>query len=99
MITAINIKFVDNELYVIAIPANATASIELFHYKSGFNDPMNVKIVPQHVLPAGQYTLSFVGVNWGGPGTWKISLTGGPAVTLPVTNAAGVVSTSVNVTV
>ena len=27
--TAINVKFVDNELYIIAIPSNGMASIEL----------------------------------------------------------------------
>ena len=97
--TAINVRFVDNELYIIAIPSNELASVELFHYKSGFNDPMNVTIVPQHVLPVGNYTLSFVGINWGGPGKWTVSLTGGPAVNLPATNAIGVVSTSVAITV
>ena len=76
--TAINVTFVDNELYVIAIPPNGMASIELFHYKSGFNDPMNVKIVPQHVLSPGNYTLTFVGINWGGPANFAIALTGGP---------------------
>ena len=97
--TAIHVNFVDNELYIIAIPSNGLASVELFHYKSGFNDPMNVTIVPQHVLPKGDYTLSFVGINWGGPGKWTVALTGGPAVILPPTNAVGVVSTSVGITV
>ncbi len=97
--TAIHVTFVDNELYIIAIPSNGLASVELFHYKSGFNDPMNVTIVPQHVLPPGNYTLSFVGINWGGPGKWTVSLTGGPAVTLPPTNVVGVESTSVGITV
>ena len=51
--TSIDITFVDNELYIIAIPASATASAELFHYVSGYNATMNVKIVPQTVLPPG----------------------------------------------
>ena len=97
--TAINVKFVDNELYIIAIPSNGMASIELFHYKSGFNDPMNVTIVPQHVLANGNYTLSFVGINWGGPSKFTVSLTGGPTVTLPPISVPGVVSTSVAITV
>ena len=100
--TAINVKFVDNELYIIAIPSNGMASIELFHYKSGFNDPMNVTIVPQHVLANGNYTLSFVGINWGGPSKFTVSLIGTgtqPTVSLPAISVPGVVSTSVAITV
>ena len=99
--TAINITFVDNELYIIAIPSNGLASVELFHYKSGFGDKMSVTIIPQHVLAAGQYTLTFVGINWGGPAGFTVSLTGGPAVPAFVpTSAVGVVwSPSVSITV
>jgi hypothetical protein len=79
--TAINISFVDNELYIIAIPSTGMASFEIFHYVSGFNDPMNVTIVPQHVLTAGSYTLQFVGINWGGPANFKVSLTTGGVAT------------------
>ena len=97
--TAINVKFVDNELYIIAIPSNGMASSELFHYMSGFNDPMNVTIIPKHVLAAGTYTLCFVGINWGGPSQFSISLTGGPAVILNAISGAGCVCTSVPITV
>ena len=97
--TAIHVTFVDNELYIIAIPSNGLASVELFHYKSGFNDPMNVTIVPQHVLPPGNYHLCFVGVNWGGSGKWTIALTGGPAVNIPATPHVGCECTSVSITV
>ena len=102
--TAINITYVDNELYIIAIPSNGLASSELFHYMSGFKDPMNVTIVPQHVLPSGKYTLSFVGINWGGPAGFKVSLTTN-GTTTPVsppapTNTVGVVWTAnVSITV
>ena len=102
--TAINVTFVDNELYIVAIPSNGLASVEVFHYKSGFGDPMTVKIIPQHILPPGQYTLSFVGINWGGPAGFTVSLTTNN-VTTPVappapTNAVGVVwSPSVGITV
>ena len=60
---------------------------------------MNVTIVPQHVLANGNYTLSFVGINWGGPAQFSVSLTGGPPVTLPAISVPGVVSTSVAITV
>ncbi len=102
--TAINVTFVDNELDIIAIPSNGMASVNLLHYISGYNDTMNVKIIPQHVLPAGSYTLSFVGINWGGPARFDVSLTTN-GVTTPVTpgassSAVGVVwSPSVQITV
>ena len=102
--TSIDITFVDNELYIIAIPASATASAELFHYVSGYNATMNVKIVPQTVLPPGQYTLSFIGINWGGPANFKVSLTtngvAAPVAPPAATSAVGVVwSPSVAITV
>lgn len=93
--TAINVTFVDNELYIIAIPNTGLAAYQIFHYVSGYNDRMNVTIVPQHVLPAGKYTLQFIGINWGGPANFTASLTTGGAVS-PVgpavsSNAVGIV--------
>ncbi len=85
--TAINVTYVDNELYIIAIPSNGMASMEILHDVSGFNDSMNITIVPKHVLSAGQYTLCFVGINWGGPSAFKVSLTTDGVVT-PVDPAA-----------
>ena len=104
--TAITVTAVDNELYIIAIPTSGPstgyASSELLHYVSGFNDTVSVTIVPQHVLPTGDYTLCFVGINWGGPSAFTISLTtagtSGP-VNLPPLTGVGVVSTAVNITV
>ena len=88
--TAINITYVDNELYIFATGSDQFASRELFHYKSGYGDKMNVTIVPQHVLPAGSYTLSFVGVNWGGEPAFSLSLTsGGSTTAVPVTCQPG----------
>ncbi len=95
--TAINVTYVDNELYIIAIPSTGMAGSEIFHYVSGYTDPMNVTIVPQHVLSSGSYTLSFVGINWGGPAGFKVSLTtNGVATPLsaPASSAVGVVWTA-----
>ncbi|MEK6263134.1 MAG: hypothetical protein AABP62_31535 [Planctomycetota bacterium] len=86
--TAINITHVDNELYIVATPSSARASSELFHYMSGFGANMNVVIVPQHVLPPGKYTLSFIGINWGGPAKFTITMTTN-GVTTPVPATAG----------
>ena len=102
--TAINITYVDNELYIIAIPSNGLASSEIFHYMSGYSDKMNVTIIPQHILPSGSYTLSFVGINWGGPAAFTVSLTtNGVATPVPaqsVSSATGIVwSPSVQITV
>lgn len=106
--TAINITYVDNELYVLAIPMSGSesgkASSELFHYVSGNNAGMNVTIVPQNVLASGQYTLSFVGVNWGGPSGFAVSLTTDGTVTSigngNTGNDIGIVwTTSVQITV
>lgn len=88
--TAINVTYVDNELYIIAIPSNGMASSELFHYTSGFADTMNVTIVPQHVLPSGTYTLSFVGINWGGAAGFTVSLTTDGAQTAVAGQSTGV---------
>lgn len=93
--TAINVSYVDNELYIIAIPSNGMASSELLHYMSGFGDKMNVTIVPQHVLPHGNYTLCFIGINWGGPAGFAVTTTTDGTVTPvpppPGTSALGVV--------
>lgn len=83
-LTNINITYVDNELYLLAIPSNGLASIELFHYKSGYTDKMNVTIIPQHVLPSGSYTLVFVGINWGGPSGFTGTLTHSDNTSTPV---------------
>lgn len=73
-ITAIDISYVDNELYVLAIPSSQTASTEVIHYNSGNSASSNISIVPINILSPGDYTLSFVGVNWGGPSYFNIQL-------------------------
>jgi len=88
--TAINITYVDNELYILAIPTGNAGS-ELFHYCSGWSDTMNVTIVPQHVLPPGNYTLSFIGINWGGPTAFNITLTtNGTTTPVPASPSGGI---------
>lgn len=95
--TAINVTYVDNELYIVAIPSTGMAGSEIFHYVSGYADPMNVTIVPQHVLTPGNYTLCFVGINWGGPAGFKVSLTTNGVTTplsTPASSAVGIVWTA-----
>jgi len=63
----------DNELSVVA--STPAGSSELFHLKSGFNNPVNDTVIPQSILPAGPYTLTAIGLNWGGPSDFKVILT------------------------
>ena len=63
----------DNELSVVA--STPAGSSELFHLKSGFNNPVNDTVIPQSILPAGAYTLTAIGLNWGGPANFKVILT------------------------
>jgi hypothetical protein len=93
----------DNELSVVA--STPAGSSELFHLKSGFNNPVNDTVIPQSILAPGTYTLTAIGLNWGGPANFKIILTpsAGPAITLSnggaVLPAGGVWSASAPMTV
>ena len=75
----------DNELSVIASTSNGSS--ELFHIKSGFNDPVNYVVKPQSILPKGNYTLTALGINWGGPSGFKVTLT--PSAGAPIILAGG----------
>ena len=63
----------DNEMSVVA--STPAGSSELFHLKSGFNNPVNDTVIPQSILAAGAYTLTAIGLNWGGPSDFKVILT------------------------
>jgi len=75
----------DNELSVVA--STPAGSSELFHLKSGFNNPVNDTVIPQSILAAGAYTLTAIGLNWGGPSDFKVILT--PATGSPITLSSG----------
>src|SRR5262245_10453338 len=80
--TNISVTACDNELYLIALPQSSPtnfAGSEIVHIMSGFNDPVNYSVRPQAILPAGQYTLVIVGINWGGPQKFTVTLTIGGA--------------------
>jgi hypothetical protein len=82
-ITKIQVSACDNELYILA-SQSPVGSTELCHIKSGFNDPVNLLIDPR-ILPHGSYTLIMVGINWGGPQAFSVTLTDAGGV---VTNHA-----------
>ncbi|MDT5062567.1 MAG: hypothetical protein QOH63_3026 [Acidobacteriota bacterium] len=87
--TKIHVTATDNELYILA--STPSGSSEICHIKSGFNNPVEYVVVPQSILPSGAYTLTMVGINWGGPHQFTIILTtGGTNTTItsgPPTNA------------
>lgn len=75
----------DNEMSVIA--STGAGSSELFHIKSGYNNPVNYVVVPQSILAAGNYTLTVIGLNWGGPAVFTVVLT--PSTGAPITISGG----------
>jgi hypothetical protein len=71
--TQIQVTAADNE--VILIASTPAGSSELFHYKSGYNKPVNATIYPGAILATGAYTLTIIGINWGGPANFTVVVT------------------------
>lgn len=71
--TEINVSKADNELYLIA--TTSAGSSVLAHIKSGHNAPVNYTFYPETILAPGNYTLKMVGINWGGPGEFELTVT------------------------
>lgn len=71
--TNIHVANVDNELYIIA--STGAGSSELLHVKAGYGSPVDVSLVPQYILQGGTYQLTFIGINWGGPAAFKVTVT------------------------
>jgi hypothetical protein len=71
--THIHVSKTDNELYIIA--STAAGSSEIVHIKSGYNNPVVYDVIPQSILPPGNYDLTVVGINWGGPWAFDVALT------------------------
>lgn len=65
---------VDNELYIIA--SNENESIELCHIKSGYYYKDFCKFSPPSILSTGNYKLIFIGINWGGPSGFQVTIIG-----------------------
>jgi hypothetical protein len=99
--TLIHVTKTDNELYIIALPSNGLAGSVIGHITSGFNNPVEYKVIPQSVLAAGEYTLVLIGINWGGPQQFSVTLTGNasPNQNFGTGTAVGATSVSVPMTV
>jgi hypothetical protein len=73
--TRIHVTACDNELYILA--STPAGSSEICHLKSGYNNKVEYAVIPQSVLQHGDYTLTMIGINWGGPQAFKVTLTTG----------------------
>ena len=71
--TKIHVTAADNELLLIA--STPAGSSQLLHYKSGFNKPVDVNVFPGAILATGSYDLTMIGVNWGGPINFTVTVT------------------------
>jgi hypothetical protein len=69
----IDVQACDNELIILA--STAAQSSELCRLKSGYNAPVSDVFNPGHILPKGNYELTVIGVNWGGPSNFKVICT------------------------
>jgi hypothetical protein len=75
--TEIQVSATDNEMYILAVADSGLLSSEVCHIKSGFNNPVAYTVIPQSIMPPGKYTLVMVGINWGGPQAFEVTLTTG----------------------
>jgi len=80
--TLIHVTATDNELYLLAIEEGSETdersglySSELLHIKSGYSEKVNYQFRPGACLAPGNYTLVMIGINWGGPQAFKVTLT------------------------
>jgi len=73
MATQIHVTATDNELYILA--SSPRGSSELCHIKSGFNDKVDYVFNADSILPPGKYDLTMIGINWGGPWAFKVTVT------------------------
>lgn len=69
----IHITAADNEILLIA--SRWGGSSTLLHYKSGNGFGVDVKLRPQAILESGDYSLTMIGINWGGPSSFKVVVT------------------------
>lgn len=86
-IVKIHVTATDNELYILV--STPAGSSEICHLKSGYNNPVLYDVIPQSILPAGAYTLTVIGINWGGPSGFNVVLTDSNGVNTPISGGAG----------
>ena len=74
MATPVNVTACDNELIVIA--STPAASSEVFRIKSGYNNPVSYQVDLAAILSPGGYDLTMIGLNWGGPYNFLLTVNG-----------------------
>lgn len=72
MPTSIKVTACDNELFITA--STPAGSSEICHISSGNNDPVSYAVNLGSVLPPGKYSLTLVGINWGGPSAFNVTV-------------------------
>jgi|SRR5580658_8025204 hypothetical protein len=90
---SIDVTQCDNELIGLAVPSGGTFSVELFHLKLGGGvkaAPIAYTVPNDGLLPPGNYTLLLIGINWGGPVNFTVTVntTTGPAQVLTHSQAS-----------
>jgi|SRR5271168_1161649 len=83
--TKIEVTACDNEAYILVAGfgtgggPHAVGSAEICHIQWGGGGPvpLNNTIIPQTILPKGNYTLILILINWGGPSALVVTLTTG----------------------
>lgn len=86
-IVQIQVTQCDNEISLVA--STPAGSSELCHLKSGFNNPVSYTFVPQSILASGSYTLTVIGLNWGGPSGFTVILTDSTGAKQTITGGTG----------
>jgi hypothetical protein len=67
----------DNQLIGLAVPSGGSASVELFDFKLGGGTvaaPIKYSVPNINILQPGEYTLLILGINWGGPATFTVTV-------------------------
>lgn len=72
----IRVEYVDNELYILA--SDGKSSSELCHIKSGYDKDTKFTFYPPAILGPGNYDLTFIGINWGGPYKFTLQIDDAP---------------------
>jgi hypothetical protein len=92
ILKSIQVTQVDNELIGLAVPSGGSSSTELFHFKLGGGIELasvNYTVPNLNILPKGDYTLFLIGINWGGPANFDVTVNfeTGPAKVLKFASA------------
>lgn len=100
-ISSIDVQACDNEVIIIAFQngQGITGSTELCHLKSGFNAPFGYSFTPSNILPQGEYSLSFIYINWGGPANFNTIVNYSDGTSAPISYSGDVTGVAYTTTI